>query len=113
MPDRPGTRRWWRPALGCAPVPDEDAARAAPPWCGEFFSTWWAHTLFERLAIVVGHDLVLLLPIRGSLDQPAQRTDDVGVLRAVTGGDPEELARLEALLVVAGSGVDPAPDQQP
>src|SRR5262249_6931602 len=52
------------------------------------------------------------LPIRGSLDQPAQRPDDVGVFRAVTGGDPEELAGLEALLVVAGSGVDPAPDQQ-
>src|SRR5262245_15007101 len=56
---------------------------------------------------------IRVFPDRRSSDQPAERTDDIGVLRAVAGGDPEELAGLETFLVVAGPGVDPAPDQQP
>ena len=43
---------------------------------------------------------------------PAERADDVGVFGAVAGGDPDELAGFEPFLVVAGSGVDPAADQQ-
>ena len=48
-----------------------------------------------------------------SANQPAQRPDDVRIFGAVAGGDPDELAGLEALLVVAGPGVDPATDEQP
>ena len=45
-------------------------------------------------------------------DQAAERADDVGVFRPVAGGDADELAGFEAFLVVAGSRVDSAADEQ-
>ena len=58
------------------------------------------------------HTVVVVERSRRSADHPAQRADDVGVFGAVAGGDADELAGFEAFLVVAGSRVDPAADQQ-
>ena len=50
---------------------------------------------------------------KGFSRSSAQRPDDVGVLGAAAGGDPDELTGLQPLLVIAGPRVDSATNQQP